>query len=454
MTDRQYRIESDPTGNGTNVYGGNYGFLKYQRGESLIHGPAETGKTFAMCLKIHLCACKYPGSTHAIIRKTQTSCYNTVVRTFMDKILGRDVNDWPCEAYGGVNKPERFNYRNGSTVYIGGIDKASKILSAEFDLIAVNQTEELSLSDWETCTTRTTGRAGNMPYSQTIGDANPAWPTHWMYSRESLKMHYSEHRDNPALYDQQTGDITRQGEHTMSVLEALTGLRRIRLLEGKPAQAEGVIYGEYHPGVHLIDRFDIPGDWLRFRSIDFGYTNPFVCQWWAVDGDGRMYRYREIYQTGRTVKTHAAQINALTTGRISETVCDHDAEDRATLAENGIRNSAAKKAVAGGIGKVKDRLNNAGDGKPRIFLLRDSLVEVDETLKADHLPTCTEEEFPSYVWANSKTKEAPGKENDHGMDALRYAVMHLDWNAKHAPAGNQAAGVELHKRGRPSRWRR
>ena len=29
--------------------------------------------------------------------------------------------------------------------------------------------------------------------------------------------------------------------------------------------------------------------------VDFGYTNPFTCQWWAMDHDGRLYLYREIF---------------------------------------------------------------------------------------------------------------------------------------------------------------
>ena len=33
------------------------------------------------------------------------------------------------------------------------------------------------------CGARTTGRAGHMPYNQTIGDCNPAHPTHWIPER-------------------------------------------------------------------------------------------------------------------------------------------------------------------------------------------------------------------------------------------------------------------------------
>jgi hypothetical protein len=75
-----------------------------------------------------------------------------------------------------------------------------------------------------------------------------------------------------------------------------------------------MVYEGWDRAVHLIDRFDIPADWRRIRSIDFGYTNPFVCQWWAIDPDGRMYRYREIYRTRRLVSDHAAEIRKLSAG--------------------------------------------------------------------------------------------------------------------------------------------
>ncbi|GAG00042.1 unnamed protein product, partial [marine sediment metagenome] len=162
-----------------------------------------------------------------------------------------------------------------------------------------------------------------------------------------------------------------------------------------------------------------------YRVIDFGFTNAFVCQWWAVDGDGRMYMYREIYHTQRTVKTHSAAIQRFDE-QIQQTVCDHDAEDRATLYENGITNIAANKAVSVGIERVIERLSIAGDEKPRIFILRDSVVEIDQSLVDAKKPWCTEQEFADYVWSNKANKEAPVKENDHGMDALRYIVAHLD----------------------------
>jgi phage terminase large subunit len=392
--------------------------------EIFLSGPAETGKTFAALHKIDALAWKYPKAHIAMIRKTRQSMDASVLKSYIDNIKHPGIF-----TYGG-HKPQWFDYPNKSRIVIGGMDNPNKVLSAEYDIIYVNQCEELTVDDWEKLLTRATGRAGNVPNPQVIGDCNPGPNTHWILQRKQEKnitFLESRHQDNPILFDPATGQITPQGQRTMAVLDSLSGVRYQRLRLGKWVSAEGQIYEAYDAATHLIDRFDIPPDWRRIRVIDFGLVHPFICQWWAIDGDGRMFRYREIYMTGRTVATHAKQITALSEGEaIEQTVCDHDAEDRQTLAENGIPNIAARKDVLQGIGRVQDRLSKQADGRPRLFLLRDSLVEVDQELKANHLPTCTENEIDSYIWKNSSRKEEPVKENDHGMDSMRYGVMYLD----------------------------
>jgi phage terminase large subunit len=415
---------TEETDEGYQPYGAAADLWMCKKPEIFISGPAETGKTLAALHKIDALAWKYPKAHIALIRKTRQSMDASVLKTYQDKIKHPDI-----DPYGG-HKPSWFDYPNKSRIVVGGMDNPNKILSAEYDVIYVNQAEELSIDDWEKLLTRATGRAAHMPYAQILGDCNPGPNSHWILQRKqnsNVTFLESRHEDNPTLFDPHTGEITEQGRRTMAVLDSLSGVRYQRLRLGKWVSAEGQIYDNYDSAVHLIDRFDIPKSWRRIRVIDFGLVHPFVCQWWAIDGDGRLYLYREIYITGRTVKTHAEQINSLSEGEIIEqTICDHDAEDRQTLAENGIPNIAAKKDVLQGIGKVQDRLSKQIDGKPRLFFLRDSLIEVDQTLLADHLPTCTENEIDSYIWKNSSRREEPVKENDHGMDTMRYAVMYLD----------------------------
>jgi phage terminase large subunit len=392
--------------------------------ELMLAGPAETGKTFATCWHLDTLLRRYAGSRGALVRKTRASMDATVLQTYRGVAARRGG----IHPYGG-SKPEWFDYGGGSRLYVVGMDKPEKVLSGEFDFIYVNQAEELSLHDWETLTTRATGRAGNAP-PQIFGDCNPGPPLHWIRQRAPLRFLESRHGDNPTLYDE-AGQLTDRGQRTMQVLDALTGVRYHRLRHGRWVGAEGVVYEDYDPTIHLIDRFPIPPDWRRIRVIDFGYTNPFVCQWWAIDGDGRMYRYREIYMTGRTVRAHLATIQHESAGEQYEaTIADHDAEDRATLAEGGIVTLAATKTVSPGIQNVQERLRRASDGRPRMVFLRDSLVERDASLADAKKPTCTEEEFDGYIWQpgadGRPQKEQPLKLHDHGMDTARYGAMYVD----------------------------
>jgi phage terminase large subunit len=401
-------------------YGGACEFARYHGSEAIIHGPAETGKTLSALWKLHLCALKYPNASLVIARKTQASIYGTVLRTYTEKVLG-DVST--VEAYGG-GKPEWFDYANGARIWVAGLDKAGKVLSAEHDVVYVNQTEELDLADWETLTTRTTGRAGHMPYAQTIGDANPSYPSHWMYNRDSLRMFYSRHEENPTLYDPTTGEITAQGKRTMSVLDALTGVRKERLRYGKPAQAEGAVYDEWDPAVHLIYADAVPECTRHIAAQDWGYTNAGVLGVFAIDGDGRMYLVRQVYQTQRTIdwwKATALELQA-EYGYFEAVACD-PAEPAYIAAYQavGLNAISADNSVLPGINAVKERL-----AQKRLFVVRDSLRAVDESLANAKCPYTVEDEFPMYVWADRIGKEQPVKENDHGMDMVRYAMAYLD----------------------------
>lgn len=396
-------------------YGGARDFVQYHGPEAILHGPAETGKTISILWKLHLCALKYPKASLVLLRKTQTSVYSTSLRTYQLKVLGE-----VAAPYGG-EKAEWYAYPNGSRLWIAGIDKAGKVLSAEHDIIYVNQVEELALGDWETLTTRTTGRAGNMPYSQTIGDCNPSYPAHWMYHRDSLRVFYSRHEDNPALYDPKTGAITAQGTRTMGVLDALTGVRKQRLRYGKPAQAEGAIYTEWDESVNLI--YDAPKCERFIAAQDWGYTNAGVLGVWAIDGDGRMYLVAQVYQTGKRIEWWVDTAKRLQEefGYFEALPCDPSEPAYIdAYASAGLPALAANNDVRPGIDAVAQRMADK-----QLFVVRGSLRVADETLREARGPTCLEDEIPAYVWADNKSKEQPVKENDHALDMMRYAVMHM-----------------------------
>jgi phage terminase large subunit len=332
------------------------------------------------------------------------------------------------------SQDQKYRYPNGSELVVGGMDNPTKIMSSEYDLAYAQECTELTQGDWESVTTRL--RNGVMPYQQIIGDCNPDGPYHWIPQRAkagALVMLQSRHEDNPVLWDHSKNDWTDVGRKYIAKLDALTGVRYYRLRRGLWWAAEGIIYDEWDPKVHMIDYHPIPKEWPRIWAVDFGFTNPFVWKAYAEDPDGRLIRYREIYRTETLVEDHCRLIAAITEDEPKPyaVICDHDAEGRATFERHlEVPTLPAYKNVAEGIQGVKARLKVQQDGKPRLLYMRDSLVEKDPLLAENFLPTCSEEEFPCFIWDEKYKKtygeDRPVKKYDHGMDCDRYAVAFVD----------------------------
>jgi PBSX family phage terminase large subunit len=397
-------------------------FLRSKAKIILLAGEAGGGKSRVAAEKVHAYLMRYPKATGLVLRKTRESMTNSTVLLLDRTVIGNDP-----EVIHRDGK-HRFDYNNGSLLAYGGMkdeNQRDAIRSigpdGAVDIIWMEEAIKFVEDDFNELFGRLRGVAA--PWVQIILSTNTGSPFHWIYKRlivggEALHIegHTKDNPYNPASY--------------LDTLSHIGGVLGKRLREGRWVQAEGAIYGDYYDeGIHLIDAFPVPKEWRRFRVVDFGYEHPFVCQWWAIDGDGRMFRYREIYMTHRTVAVHAEQIKKSSLGeRIEATICDHDAEDRATLTACGIPNRPATKAVSPGIQEVIQRLKVAGDGKPRLFLMKGALVEEDPALAEVHLPTCTEEEITLYSWlkgAQGQVKDTPRKEFDHGMDGTRYMAMEL-----------------------------
>lgn len=397
-----------------------------QRGdELLLSGPAGTGKSRALLERGHAIATKYPGSRGLLLRKTRASLTTTGIVTYQRIVLP------PGNA---IVTQQGARYPNGSEIVFGGCDKWSKIMSSEYDWAYWQEANEGTLAEWEAVTTRL--RWWHMPYQQMMADCNPQGPRHWLKDRCNqgvCTLLESRHQDNPALWDSGYSDWTPEGRKYIEKLDKLTGVRYKRIRMGIWAAAEGMVY-EWDPDVHMIDNRVLPREWPRIWAVDFGYTNPFCWQAWCYDPDGRMILERQIYMTKRIVQDHARDIMraAVELPKPVAIICDHDAEDRATLErELNMQTAAAHKAIKPGIDAVQKRLRVAGDGRPRIQIMRDALYEIDEDLVEAHLPKCTEEEWESYVWAINisgvaSAKEVPVDKDNHGMDTCRYAVAFVD----------------------------
>ena len=79
-------------------------------------------------------------------------------------------------------------------------------------------------------------------------------------------------------------------------------------LDGDWSVTMGAFFDCWNGTRHIVPPFEIPKDWLRFRSMDWGSASPFSVGWWAIVQDdhalanggivlprGCMVRYREWY---------------------------------------------------------------------------------------------------------------------------------------------------------------
>ena len=82
-------------------------------------------------------------------------------------------------------------------------------------------------------------------------------------------------------------------------------------LEGDWTVIEGAYFDCWRYDKHVVPPFEVPEDWARFRSMDWGSAKPFSVGWWAIVSDdyraarlgdtdmllprGSLVRYREWY---------------------------------------------------------------------------------------------------------------------------------------------------------------
>ena len=394
----------------------------------LLTGAAGGGKSRCAAEKVHAFMLQYPGATGIVGRKDRTSANRSVVPFMRYAVQGETT-------WGRYKQSQGlFQYNNGSQLWVVGLkDEGQREglrsigKDGSVDIAWMEEANKLSEDDHNEISARMRGNKAG--WRQIIYTTNPDGPDHWIKKqiidpyeedrKPGLSVHYSRPEDNPYNPDDY-----------LDTLRGLTGVSRERLWLGLWVQAEGAVYTEYSSAIHLKDLKDLPGlvngdlpvDGRYVVSIDFGYTNPFTTSLWYIDKEGIAYLARQIYMTRRIVADHAPKIKEMTKDlKIEAWITDHDAEDRATLdKELDIKTKPAYKAVITGIEAVKKRLQDK-----RLFFVRGALLETDEDRERRKRATSTIDEIAGYRWSDKK-QDTPVKENDHGMDDLRYFVAYLD----------------------------
>lgn len=209
---------------------------------------------------------------------------------------------------------------------------------------------------------------------------------------------------------------------------------RRMLLEGDWDVFAGQVFSEWRNdpdhyldriGTHVIGPFKIPKEWRRFRSFDFGYAKPFSVGWWAMDFDGRLYRYRELYGcTGEPnvgIKWYPKQIAA----RIRE--IERELEEGNNIvgyADNAIWDGSEGESVAeqmekeGVYWEKVDKARIAGKMQVHYRLAFDEekkpMLYVFKTCK-DFIRT-----MPALIYDRHKPEDVDTNQEDHIYDETRF----------------------------------
>lgn len=78
-------------------------------------------------------------------------------------------------------------------------------------------------------------------------------------------------------------------------LQALDGKLRSAFLDGNWDVFAGQMFPELARDRHVVDPLELPASWKRYNGVDWGYAAPWGVLWAAVDEDGRVWFYRELY---------------------------------------------------------------------------------------------------------------------------------------------------------------
>lgn len=296
---------------------------------------------------------------------------------------------------------------HGRTIYFVGAHQegaSARIQGATLSLAYVDEAAKIPHSVWVMLDTRL-----SKPDSKLLATCNPEHPTHW------LKTHYIENPhlskvvhthvldDNPVLTD----------EYKDAIKNSVSGVWYKRLILGEWALAEGAVFDFWQRSLHVCSELERASDYY-ICGIDYGTTNPFAA---VIVGVSETHSpalcvERELYYDpsktgyGKTDSQLAEILESLISlYNPSAIYLDPSAKSfELELRRRDIRPRKAKNDVLNGIRSMSNWLYN---GELKIYKGCTKLIE----------------EMEGYVWDDLKSgKEEPKKENDHSVDALRYAL--------------------------------
>lgn len=205
------------------------------------------------------------------------------------------------------------------------------------------------------------------------------------------------------------------------------------MLDGDWSAIEGAFFPDFMRIV--IPAFEVPKNWLRYRSMDWGSARPFSVGWWAVaNGEiapfraGELVRYREWYGASSAnvgLKMHVPEVAAGIRARTpDDEEIAYTVADPAIFAEDGGPSLAEDFARAG----VRCR---PGDNKraPGWQQITNRIAGYDDRPTVWCFENCRDSirTIPYLVHDEHKAEDLDTEGEDHAADEWRYGCMSRPW---------------------------
>jgi len=225
-----------------------------------------------------------------------------------------------------------------------------------------------------------------------------------------------------SLYDNPY--LANDGAYEANLL-SLPEMQRRQLLEGDWAVASGAAFTEFRSNVHVVDPFEIPDTWRKFRSADYGYSTYSAVHWYAIDPSfNTLIVYRELYLSKHTGRDLAKAVLEAENGEklsygILDSSCWHQ---RGQLGP-----SIAEEMISQGCRwRPSDRSKGSRvAGKNRLH----ELLKVDEDTQMPGIVffnTCRQiiADLPT-IPSDPKGSDDidPRYASDHAYDSIRYGIQ-------------------------------
>ena len=221
--------------------------------------------------------------------------------------------------------------------------------------------------------------------------------------------------DNPYL---------AEGGDYEAMLLSLPEHQRKQLLEGNWDINEGAAFPEFNRNIHVVDPYEIPQSWAKFRACDYGYGSYTGVVWMAVTPSEQLVVYRELYCSKVTASDLADMIlqaeandGTIRYGVLDSSLWHNRGDTGPSLAE--------QMNMKGCRWRPSDRSRGSRvSGKNEIH----RRLQVDEFTEEPRLvffSSCTNmiAQLPSIPLDKKNPEDVDTNAEDHLYDALRYGIM-------------------------------